>query len=225
MAEPIRISKKTLDAQAADVIREQILDGTLAAGEKLTETSVSEEFGLSRGTIRAAFRKLVAEGLILQVPYTGWEVMPLSARDAWELYTLRSALEGLAARLAAEKVDQRGRADLSRAMKTLEKACQRRDRRTAAKADFDLHKTIIRLSGHDRLAEQYDVIARQVQRYIVTSDALLPDEFALVEQHQPMVDAILAGEAREAEQLARDHNKNEGSALVAHLSEKEEADQ
>lgn len=224
MAEAILITKKTLDAQAADVIRERIMDGALAAGEKLTEVSVSEEFGLSRGTIRAAFRQLVAEGLILQVPYTGWEIMPLTASDVWELYTLRSALEGLAAHIAAEKIGERGREELSLAMITLEKACKRRNRRTAAKADFDLHKTIIRLSGHSRLAEQYDIIARQVQRYIISSDALLPDEFDLVDQHKPMVDAILSGDKQKAAKLARAHNKNEGAALVEHLRQQETAD-
>lgn len=217
------IQRTTLDHQAADAIRRRILDGTIAPGERLTEIALSTEYALSRGTIRSALRQLVGEGLVAQVPYTGWEVAPLTSKDAWELYTLRSALEALAAGLAAEAIPDRGTNRLNKAMTALETACRSRDKKAAAQADFDLHMTIIRLSGHVRLEEQYNLISRQVQRYIVTSDALLPNQFALVEQHVPIVDAILGGRRKEAEALARAHNESEGQALVSHLLAQEKA--
>lgn len=221
MSSAAEIQKTTLDNQAANAIRRRIIDGTIPAGGRLTEIALSQEYELSRGTIRSALRQLVSEGLVQQIPYTGWEVAPLTAKDAWELYTLRSSLEALAASLAADAIDEHGANRLTSAMDGLRKACEKRDRKLAAEADFELHLMIIRLSGHARLEEQYNLISRQVQRYIVASDALLPDQFELVQQHRPMVGAILASDAAKAELLARAHNEEEGKALVAHLKAQE----
>lgn len=215
------IQRKTLDNQAANSIRRRIVEGQMSPGSRLTETSLSTEYSLSRGTIRSALRQLVSEGLIVQVPYTGWEVAPLTAQDAWELYTLRSALEALAAGLAAEGITENGAEQLHKAMDGIRKACDGRDTVAAATADFNLHMTIIRLSRHARLEEQYNLISRQVHRYIVTSDALLPNQLTLVEQHEPMVDAIVAGDREKAETVARAHNESEGRALVEHLRTQE----
>lgn len=223
MIDEDEIQRTTLDSQAAASIRRRIVDGIIPPGGRLTEISLSKDYKLSRGTIRSALRQLVSEGLVQQIPYTGWEVAPLTSRDAWELYTLRSALEALAALLAAGSISEQGTRRLEQAMDDLTKACEQRDRKVAAEADFNLHSVIIRLSGHIRLEEQYSLIARQVQRYIVTSDALLPDQFELVKQHEPMVNAILQGDGETAENLARAHNESEGKALVEHLKVVEKA--
>src|SRR5216684_2021836 len=99
----MRLAKRSLDRQAADVLREEILSGRLAPGLRLVEATLAAQLGVSRGTVRAALSELAHEGLVLQVAYTKWMVPELWDEDAWELYTLRGALEGLAARLAAER--------------------------------------------------------------------------------------------------------------------------
>ena len=213
------IKRTTLDNQAASAIRRRIIEGKIKPGARITEMALSDEFELSRGTIRAALRQLMSEGLITQVPYTGWEVAPLSAEDAWELYTLRSALEALAAGLAAIAISDQTVKQITHAMEQLKLACEKKNTKKAARADFDLHVTIIRLSGHTRLEEQYNLIARQVQRYIFTSDMLLPDQFELVAQHEKMVQAILECDQKLAETLARAHNEKEGEALVEYLKQ------
>ena len=81
--------------------------------------------------------------------------------------------EGLAAKLAANRLSESGRAELMTAFDALKTACEAGDRREAAKQDFNLHKTIVRLSGHRRLLEYYDMISMQIQRYIFSSDTLL----------------------------------------------------
>ncbi|TIS02924.1 MAG: GntR family transcriptional regulator, partial [Mesorhizobium sp.] len=71
-------TKESLDRVAANRLREALVSGRIAAGVRLTEISLAEQFGLSRGTIRAALQRLTSEGLIVQRPYTGWEVTTLS---------------------------------------------------------------------------------------------------------------------------------------------------
>jgi len=218
-----KITKRTLDVQAADVLRAQIAEGRLDAGHRLTEVQLAEEFGLSRGTIRAALKQLVAEGLVSQAPYRGWEVAPISSTDAYELQTLRSSLEGLAAKLAAERLTEESQAELLAAYAELEKACRAGDSRLAAVQDFNLHTTIVRLSGHRRLREHYEMISTHVRRYIFSSDALLRGDMELLDQHRPIVDAIVSRDPVEAEAAACEHNNVEGKRLVAHLVQVENA--
>ncbi len=100
----LKSEKRLLDRRAADQIRAHILEGVLPAGERLLETQLSEELEVSRGTVRSALAQLANEGLVQQVAFTRWEVSGTSTVDAWEIYTLRGALEGLGARLAAANV-------------------------------------------------------------------------------------------------------------------------
>jgi DNA-binding GntR family transcriptional regulator len=95
------ITKRSAEVQALDQLRVAILSGTFAPGARLTETALAEQLATSRATIRTALHHLVAEGLVIQVPYTGWKVTRLTADDAWELVTLRASFEALAASLAS----------------------------------------------------------------------------------------------------------------------------
>ena len=97
------ITRRSAESLALDRLRQAIIGGALPAGSRLTEMALAEQLATSRATIRTALHHLVAEGLAVQVPYTGWMVTSLTANDAWELVTLRASFESLAASLAAER--------------------------------------------------------------------------------------------------------------------------
>lgn len=226
---PVRpVKKVSAETQAADALREGIVSGRLPPGARLTEIKLSEQLEVSRATVRAALHQLAQEGLIIQVPYTGWTVMTLTSTDAWELHTLRSSLEALAARLVAQRaaasqaeaklVKER----LEKSLKALAAACAAGRAGDIAAADFALHKAIIELSGHRRLAEQYRQVEQQVRIYIASSDSLVPHPEQIVAQHQPIVDAIVRGDAAAAGELAVTHNTEQGEILVAFLRDQEE---
>lgn len=213
----LTIKKESLNKQAAEVIRQQILSAAFAPGHRLVETWLAEQFGLSRGTIRSALSELSHEGLVTQVAYTKWMVTELSGEAAWELFTLRAALEGLGAHLAADKITPEGSRALSAAYKRLIDAASREDRAAVTDADFALHKLIIELSGHRKLAEQYRLIEQQVRLLIASSNALLPAIDGIIGQHQPIVDSILARQGAIAERHIRHHNLSEAEVYAAHL--------
>lgn len=215
----LTINKQSLNKQAAEAIRQQILSAAFSPGHRLVETWLAEQFGLSRGTIRSALSELSHEGLVTQIAYTKWMVTELSGHAAWELFTLRSALEGLGARLAAEKITPEGSQSLSAAYKNLVDAAARRDRAAVTDADFALHKIIIELSEHRKLAEQYRLIEQQVRLLIASSNALLPAIDDIIGQHEPIVNAILAHQGINAERHIRHHNLSEAEVYAAHLSD------
>ncbi len=215
------VVKVSAEAQAIAIMREQIVSGALPPGSRLVEMDLSASLQVARATLRQALHHLAQEGLIVLIPYTGWMVVDLTAGDAWELYTLRAALETLAAKLTAAKMSDVGRKKLQMAMAKLAKEASAGSLPEAAEADFSLHETIVALAGHRRLVEQYRIVGQQVRMFIASSDALLVSGQALIEQHQPIVDALLAGDGPRAALLSEHHNITEGEKLVAHLKSRE----
>ncbi len=196
------INKQSLEAQAADLLRRQILRGELRAGERLLETPIAERYGLSRGTIRAALRHLIQEGLVCHVPYTGYQVIDFSDHDLWELYTLRGALESLGTRLAALRIDGAGIRQLRSLFAQLLAAAGSEDHERADRLDRELHKLIIRLSGHERLLQHYVRVENQFRVYIALSNREV-NAREICESHRELVESICAGDAERAEKLAR----------------------
>ncbi|MGH6929495.1 MAG: GntR family transcriptional regulator [Dongiaceae bacterium] len=215
----LRLSKRRLDRQAADVLRDQILSGRFAPGLRLVEATLAEQLGVSRGTVRAALSELAHEGLVSQVAYTKWMVPELSAEDAWELYSLRGSLEGLAARLAAQRRTPATMATLAEAYERLAGAVAGQRRSAVAAADLALHQTIVGITGHRRLIAQYKLIEQQVRHYIATSNAQIYDLHQIIDEHEPIVKAIVAGDAARAERLAHDHNAPEVERFAAALTQ------
>ena len=195
------ISKRSLEAQATDVLRERIVSGAFGRGERITETPLAEAYGLSRGTIRAALRRLVEEGLVRQVPYAGYRVGDFSDHDLWELYTLRGSLEALGARLAADRITAEGAARLRERFEALLAAAQANDLEDANRRDHELHQLIVGLSGNQRLVQHYARVENQFRAYIALSNRAVEAD-AIGESHRELVEAICAGEADRAGRLA-----------------------
>ena len=213
----IQIDKKSLDLRAADWIRDAIASGRLPLGQKLTEIALAEQIGLSRSTVRTAMQRLAGEGFLVQLPYTGWQVMSLSPEDAWELHTLRTSLEGMAARLAAERIDDKGHQALCAALERLRRAVERPDAREIAEADLNVHKTVVMVAQHRRLAALYTLVSGPTLLYILSTNRMMERPEAILPEHEAVVAAILAGDADQAEHLAKEHVNVHGQRLVATL--------
>jgi DNA-binding GntR family transcriptional regulator len=220
----VKVDRRSLDWRAADVLRSQILCGKLVPGQRITETALAAQLEVSRGTLRAALRSLAHEGLIEQVAYTKWMLPEFSKGDAWELYTLRGTLEGMAAHLAAQHRTADCVATLKAAFDRLVAAVASKRHARVAEADLALHKTIVSITGHQRLIDQYHLLEQQVRHYIVHSNALIMDLNQIVSEHEPIVRAIIAGQASRAEKLAREHNAPEVERAAAAMA-RERAEQ
>jgi DNA-binding GntR family transcriptional regulator len=210
------ISPRSLEQQAADAIRDGVLSGHYAAGGRLIELGLAADLQLSRGTVRGALQQLSFEGLVSLSPYRGWSVVTLSSKDAWEIYTLRNALEGLASRLVAETITAEKAECIESAFAILKAAVRGGRRERIVKADFSLHRTIIELSGHTRLLAQYQVIEKQTQMFFAMAGAFLQVQDYL-DLHVQLIAAIASGNAPAAERIASDHNTIDGAALVEKL--------
>lgn len=198
MKKSVIINKRSLDDQAADILRQDIINGDIAPGTRLVETTLAKEYDLSRGTIRTALHRLGNEGLVTQVPYAGWSVTELNEQDIWELYTLRATLEGMASKLAAQQITEEGSKQLTSVYQHLLKLCESDDLKAITFADLKLHKTIIELANHSRLTRQYRFIENQFLLHITAANRVF-DPRKVGVSHEALVLAICAGEADKAE--------------------------
>lgn len=218
----LNAGKRLLDRQAAEVIREHILSGALAPGSRLLEVDLAGQLEVSRGTVRAALAQLAHQGLARRVAFTKWEVPGSSVADAWEVYTLRAVLEGLAARLAAERAAPDQRRKLTATVREYARAA-REKRKDLTALDFRIHEEITAMAGHRRLAEQHHQIIQQVRFHMVNA-GFLPNDYAeLIGEHERLVAAVTDGDPVHAEQLARNHNETEIHRLAEAMAARGEA--
>ncbi|HEY4254202.1 MAG TPA: GntR family transcriptional regulator [Roseomonas sp.] len=213
------VERRSLETRATDALREAIIGRRYAPGDRLTETQLSELLGISRGTVRSALHKLLAEGLLAQRPYAAWEVVGLTRQDAWELFTLRSALEGLAAELVAEGLGD-GRlaaAGIEAAFAALAAACDAGDGAAADEADFAFHKAVVAISGHGRLLTQYERVEAQLRMLIVVANEAPRATTRLVAEHRPLLEVLASGDGARAAAAFRAHARHAGEATLARM--------
>lgn len=211
------IERRSLADRAADAIRGMIVTGYCPPGSRITEQQFADRLGLSRGTIRAALRELAHEGLTEMKPYSGWSVVSLTAQDAMELSTLRGALEGLAARLAATADSKDIKTVLDAAFDGLKQAAATGDHKRIVAADLDLHKAIFRLAGSARLQDHYARIEPALRMYVALADLGESTPQDIVDWHEGLVGAIRGGEAELAAEIARTNAEATGALLQALL--------
>ncbi|MDX6750271.1 GntR family transcriptional regulator [Geminicoccaceae bacterium 1502E] len=217
-AEPL--TPRGLDVAAAARLRAMIITGRYAPGEHLVEEQLSEWLGVSRATVRGAFRLLHHEGLVEYRRNRGVFVLSFGAEDVWEVYTLRDALESRAAGLAAGRIGEAGRRQLETILEAMRKAVAAGDRDAAMETDWQFHRAVMEMSGHRRMQRIYAQLEAQTRMFLALSDTLHADLGHMLPLHEPLAGAIAAGEVARAQELAGHHTESDGRALIRHLEER-----
>lgn len=204
MLEPI--NRPDLVTDVYQRIRHAIFAGTLAPGERLVEDLLATRLGVSRAPVRDALKVLERDGLVRSVGKRGRVVSSLSARDAWEVYGLRSTLEAMAIRLAIEKASQGLLQELDALVAAMQPACAAGDHATLSGLDVRFHGAIVRASGHRRLLRTWEGMSSQIrllsQQVIDTTQA---DLLTIPERHALLVATIRAGNLENADASIRSH--------------------
>ena len=210
MSDPIRdpANPGTLADQVFARLQDDIVLGVLAPGSKLGETELAARYGVSRGPLREAIRRLEARKLLERIPHVGTRVASLDVADLIEIYRVREALEGMAARLAAEHMTDAEVAGLWELLSLHEQQPDlREDTAYFQRAgDLDFHYRIIQ-GSHNRtlvdllIGEIYHLVRRY--RYQVSTTANRPQK--ALREHQRIAEAIEARDGEIAELLMRRH--------------------
>lgn len=138
--------------RVADLLRTRIVEGVLVPGTRLSEASIAAVLGVSRNTLREAFRLLVHERLLTYEMNRGVTVRKLTAVDVTDVYAARRAIEGAGVRRAAAAAPDR-LAAVYEAVMDGERAAAACEWSTVATADLHFHRALAQLAGSDRIDE------------------------------------------------------------------------
>ena len=202
----------TLAQTVVTRLRAALIDGRFLPDEKLNEESLSAMLGVSRTPVRSALHSLSAEGLLDYVPNRGYSVRSVDLEQVTSLFDVRGVLEGLAARLAAERgMDNIQQASCREALAAGDRIIDKgrlvlADRAIFSEVNARIHNTILDAAGNRML---HDMV-RLYHNIPVTSDRnVLWDDFRWLrrshDDHHTMLEAILLRDSSRAEQLMREH--------------------
>lgn len=185
-------------------LRRSILYGDLEPGAWLRQVELAEHFNLSRTPVREALRALEREGLVRIVPHHGAQVAPLSIETFEEIYALRTGIEGLAARKAAESASPNDCRALLTQLAELSTVAREHSVKTYLKAEWALRIACYEVTGRTRLIGTIMRLREAAERYLRLAyrvDADVQDTFLF---HSSFVDAICHHDSVAAEQINRD---------------------
>ncbi len=208
----------SLEREIAMALRAAIVDGEFEPGTRLIELDIAARFNVSQGTIRAALKYLQAQGLVAYRPRRGNFVITVEKTDIYEISVLRESLEALGARLAAKRIDDAGRKQLQDIVRAMRKAAEDGNRKKLMELDFEFHRTVIGISGHRRLMEIYERLEGQTRMFLRLTDRFYNNLHDVPTLHEPLVAAIISGDADTAFQLAIRHADADAEELVSSMA-------
>jgi DNA-binding GntR family transcriptional regulator len=194
-------------------LREAIVDGRLLPTQRLVEADLSEELGVGRAAIRTALARLDQEGLIEHVRNRGARVRLVEQDEAVEILEARAALESLAARLAAVARDEEDVTALGEILAEMRRLLADGDLLAASDRNALLHRRIVAASGHATVARLISGLNSQLVRFQYRTIMLPGRRDRSYEEHEEIVEAIVAGDADRAETAMRRHLSHVAEAL------------
>lgn len=191
---------------AARVLRDGIRGGDILPGEHLREADVARWLNISRTPVREAFHRIVSEGLLVTGPWNGAMVIELDQQRLVELYAVREALEGAAARLAAQHASKAEIQNLFRISESEEAAKGNPDQLVIINGE--LHQAIYSATHNRYLLQSLNAIADTLG-LLRHSTFIIPGSAAQAHrEHLEILRAIRDGDSSKAEKMARRHVSN-----------------
>ncbi|MCF1466136.1 GntR family transcriptional regulator [Agrobacterium vitis] len=221
MTETIKVERptKTLRELALEKVRDAIISGYFKPGDRLVERDLCAQLGVSRTVVREVLRHLESEGLVSNPQSKGPMVALLDVDEARQIYEIRAALEGMAARLCAERGDPAIVTGLSGALDAIKDGYARQDMAEVLKETTRFYETLF--TRIDRqiawgVVRQMTVRINHLRSMTIKTDGRATEGPA---QMQRIVEAIRNGDGPAAEQAAIDHVQRASSIAVAVLAQ------
>lgn len=196
----------------ADSLREQIVSGRYRPGERLGEEAVATDLGVSRNPIREAFQSLAAEGFVELEPRRGARVAKIEAATATEIFEVREALEGLVAELAALHHDDDQVAELERIVGAGKVASESGELAALPALNTEFHQHLAAMAANAVLARMLGQLAAII-RWIY-AERIAERVEASWHEHEQLAAAVIAGEAKQANELAAAHVRSARAAFL-----------
>ncbi|WP_296695396.1 GntR family transcriptional regulator [Thiocapsa sp. UBA6158] len=220
-AESLDEETSTIADRVFGQVRQAIVEGEIPAGSKLSEPALAARYGISRGPLREAMRRLESTNLVERRPNLGARVITLSNDELLEIYVIREALEGMAARIAAQRMSDAAIADLKGLLEQHRREVARADWQTyfQKEGDLDFHFRIVQGSGNRRLIDILCNDLYHLARMYRCQFGMKSDRAAdALKEHELVADAIAERDGELAEWLMRRHIRASRRAIERRLA-------
>ena len=213
-----RPERRVLRDEVRDQLIKAILDGHLAPGDRIVETRIAQQFGVSQTPVREALRDLELFGFIASSPFKGATVRQMSTEDHLMLYPIRAVLEGLAARCAATRMSEAALRRLDTLMTKMQSAAKRGDERAQIAADFQFHRTIMEASGNRLLLQSWERMQLATTTFLTITRSQHPLR-EIASRHVRLIEVLKARDPERAEREMRRHIEEPGEWLQVALAQ------
>ena len=209
------ISRTVLREQVKDILLQRIASGELKPGERLVETRIAQELGTSQAPVREALRDLQLLRLVESEPFRGSRVRVFGQEELIDVYPVRAALEELAARLAAEKLE--GDVSVLEAeLEAMKDAVRRDDTHALVEHDVAFHRHIVEAAGNSVLKQCWQSLGVE-SRITISLYGTYMDPAQAAERHQKLIDPIRDQKPGPAGREARKHVEVSAKLMRTHL--------
>ena len=195
-------------------LRQAIVTGEFAPGERLMEISLAKRLGVSRTPVREAIRKLELEGLVTMIPRKGAQVAKITEKSLREVLEVRSVLEEFAASLACERIDASGIREMKDLHRQFIQAVESDDIKQIVDCDEKFHDAIFRAAKNERLLSIIAGLREQFYRYRMEYIRDMEDYTLLIEEHDRLQSAIFRHDREEAKQMMKTHILNQQEKVL-----------
>lgn len=213
------LARQTTQESVVDHIRTLILSRKFKPGDRLVQSDLAEEFGVSRTPIREALHNLASEGLVSFLAYKGATVADFSLVELEEIYTVRIALESYATFLAAQYITEEELQQMQALLEQTEEAFQQTDHLRLLQHNREFHAILYNSSRQSRLYEMiinHLDLSDMYRRLYFTVEHLYANT---VPEHQELLELLRRGDSEGAEQHTRVNLQKTASALINFLQE------
>lgn len=196
---------RTIRQVVFDRLRGAIIAGHFKPGQRLMERELAEEMQVSRTPVREALRKLELEKLVTTVPYRGVIVTELDENEIRDLYEVRGVLEGLAARLAAERATSVEIEGMEHSLEEFVIHREKTDFEGMVRQNSGFHRLLAQASGNGFLISFLDSLQAYIGlgRVATLSQPIRQEQ--VLQEHRDILNAIIKRDSTQAERAAQDH--------------------
>lgn len=220
----VTLRRSTTAQQLADLLSDQIMAGAFSAGDRLRESAIATQLGVSRNTVREAVRVLELGGLVRYEVNRGAVIISPTQQSLDEVYTARERLETAAAARAPRPDQVRA---IRAAYESLVETTQSRQAHQIVEADLAFHTSIVAILDSARLSRFYADLTQELRFYLMVlsvEDREYDNPEALLLEHEVILDAIESGDRASAVQAVHSHVEH-NSARVKEILTARSGDQ
>jgi len=186
-------------------IRRAIVNGMIKPGERINETQIARNMGISRSPVREALQMLKKEGVVVSIPYKGTFVNLLGKKDIEDMYIIRGLLEAYAIEKVIENKNEKILRCLRKNVEDIEKDVEKKQLKELVIKDIEFHRNICIFSGNKKLIDIWEGFQTQIEVLIDLESSFYERFQLLAVEHRELLSLIIEGKVKQAQEKIKAH--------------------